>query len=86
MENQTGFELKPNKQTDNLGFSDWRHLASHLSQHEISMEHTQNCKKLFELKTWLGKNCTIDKFNSEGRPNVCCMQGATKPGPALDTT
>jgi hypothetical protein len=30
---------------------------------KISMEHMQNCKKWFELKTRLGKNCTIDEFN-----------------------
>jgi hypothetical protein len=55
------FELKQNKLTDNLGFSDWRHLASHLSRHEISMEHMQNCKKWFELKMQLCKNYTIGK-------------------------
>jgi hypothetical protein len=49
------------------------------------MEHTQNCKKWFELKTRLGKNCTISKFNSEGRPNVCGMQAAAKPEPVLVT-
>jgi hypothetical protein len=59
------------KQTDSLGFSDRRHLVSHLSRHEISMEHTQNCKKWSELKTRSGKNCAIDKFNSEGQPNIC---------------
>jgi hypothetical protein len=48
------------------------------------MEHMQNCKKWFELKkTWLDKSCTIDKLNSEGRPNICGMQTATKPAPAL---
>jgi hypothetical protein len=47
------------------------------------MEHTQNCKKWFELKTWLGKNCTVDKFNSEGQPDICGMQAATKPEPVL---
>jgi hypothetical protein len=49
------------------------------------MEHEQNCKKWFELKTELGKNCTIDKFYSEGRPNICCTQAATKPEPVLTT-
>jgi hypothetical protein len=78
-ENPFGFGLKQNKLTDSLGFSDWRHLASHLSQHEISMEHMQNCKKWFELKTRLGKNCTIDKFNSEGRPNICGIEAFMKP-------
>jgi hypothetical protein len=43
----------------------------------------QNFKKGFELKTRLGKNCTIDKINSEGRPNICGMQVAMKPEPAL---
>jgi hypothetical protein len=38
------------------------------------MEHMQNFKKWFELKTELGKNCTTDKFNSEGWPNICGMQ------------
>jgi hypothetical protein len=42
------------------------------------MEHKQNCKKLFDLKTRLGKNCTIDNFNSEGWPNVCGTQGAAE--------
>jgi hypothetical protein len=28
------------------------------------MEHMQNCKKWFELKTWLGKNCRTDKENA----------------------
>jgi hypothetical protein len=63
-ENPFEFGLKQDKLTDSLGFSDWRHLTSHLSRQEISMEHMQNCKKRFELKTRLGKNCTIDKFNS----------------------
>jgi hypothetical protein len=43
----------------------------------------QNCKKWFELKTWLGKNGTVDKFNSEGWPNICGMQAATKTEPLL---
>jgi hypothetical protein len=47
------------------------------------MEHMQNCKKWFELKTRLGKNCAICKFNSEGQPNICGMQLATKPELAL---
>jgi hypothetical protein len=83
-ENPFGFGLKQNKLTDGLGFSDWRHLAYHLSRHEISMEHMQNCKKWSELKTWLGKNCTTDKFSSEGPPNICGTQAATKPGTALN--
>jgi hypothetical protein len=66
------------KQTDSLGLSDRRRLACHLSLQEISMEHMQNCKKWFELKTRLSKNCTIDKFHSEGRPNVCGTQGAAE--------
>jgi hypothetical protein len=45
MENLFGFGLKQNKITDSLGFSDQQHLVSHLSQHEISMEHEQNFKK-----------------------------------------
>jgi hypothetical protein len=49
------------------------------------MEHMQNCKKWFELKTWLGKNCTTDKLNSEGQPNICATQAAMKPEPTLDT-
>jgi hypothetical protein len=48
------------------------------------MEHMQNCKKWFELKTRLGKNCTIDEFNSEGRSNICGTQVATKPEPVLE--
>jgi hypothetical protein len=48
------------------------------------MEHMQNCKKWFELKIRLGKNCTIDKFNSERWPNICGMQAAMKPEPALE--
>jgi hypothetical protein len=31
------------------------------------MEHSRTEKKWYELKTQLGKNCTTDKFNSEGR-------------------
>jgi hypothetical protein len=50
------------------------------------MEHMQNCKKWFELKTRLGKNYAIDKFNSEGRPNICGTQAATKPELALHLT
>jgi hypothetical protein len=50
------------------------------------MEHMQNCKKWFELKAWLGKNCTIDKFYSDGQPNIYGMQVATKPEQALDAT
>jgi hypothetical protein len=68
-ENPFGFGPKQNKLTDSLGFSDWRHMTSHLS-HEISMGHIQNCKNWSELKTQLGKNCTIDKLNSEGPPNI----------------
>jgi hypothetical protein len=34
----------------------------------------------------LGKNYTIDKFSSEGRPNVCGTQTATKPVPVLWVT
>jgi hypothetical protein len=82
-ENPFGFGLKRDKLTDSLVFSDWRHLVSHLSLHEISMEHMQNCRKWCELKTLLGKNCTIDKFNSEGLPNICGTRGATKAEPAL---
>jgi hypothetical protein len=80
-ENLFGFGLK--KKTDSFGFSDWQHLASHLSQHEISMELMQNCKKWFELKTRLRKYCIIDKFNSEGWPNICSTHAATKPELAL---
>jgi hypothetical protein len=83
-ENPFGFGLKQNKLTDSLGFSDWLHLASHLSRYEISMEHMQNCKNWFELKTRLGKNCTIDKFNSEVQPNICGTQAAMKSEPALE--
>jgi hypothetical protein len=50
------------------------------------MEYVQNCKKWFELKARLDKNCTIDKFNSEGRPNICGTYDATEPGPALVPT
>jgi disintegrin and metalloproteinase domain-containing protein 10 len=50
------------------------------------MEHTQNCKNWFELKTDLGKNYTVDKFDSEGRPNICGTRGATKPELALLNT
>jgi hypothetical protein len=66
------FALKQNKLTDIQGFSDWRHLATRLSRHEMSVEHTQICKKWYELKTRLDNNCTIDKeqqryFESEKR-------------------
>jgi hypothetical protein len=44
----------------------------------MSMEHLQNCKKLLQLKTRLGKNCTIDKFTSEGWPNICGTQAVAK--------
>jgi hypothetical protein len=47
------------------------------------MEHKQNCKIWFELKTRLGKNCTIDEFNSEEWPNICGTQAAMKPELAL---
>jgi hypothetical protein len=47
------------------------------------MEYSQSFKKWFELKTRLGKNCTIDKFSSEGRPNICGRQTATEPELAL---
>jgi hypothetical protein len=50
------------------------------------MEHMEKCKQWFELKTRLGKNCTIDKFNSKGRPNICGKQAAAKPEPALHLT
>jgi hypothetical protein len=43
------------------------------------MEHKQNSKKLFQLKTRLGKNYTTGKFNSEGRPNICGTQARTGP-------
>jgi hypothetical protein len=82
-ENPFGFGLKQNKLTDSLGFSDWRHIASHLSRQEISMDHMQYGKKWFGLKTRLGKNCTIDKCSSEGRPNICGTQTATKPEQVL---
>jgi hypothetical protein len=62
-ENPFGFGLKQNKVTDGSGFSDWRHLTSHLSRHQICMEHMYNCENLFELKTRFDKNFTIDKFN-----------------------
>jgi hypothetical protein len=54
-ENSFGFDLKQNKLTESMGFSDWRHFASRISRHEMAMEHLQNCKNLFELKTLLGK-------------------------------
>jgi hypothetical protein len=38
----------------------------------------QTVKKWFELKTRLGENCIIDKFNSERRPDVCGTQAAPK--------
>jgi hypothetical protein len=47
------------------------------------MGHMQNCKKWFELKTQFGNYCTTDKFNQEGRPNICGMQAAKKPGLVL---
>jgi hypothetical protein len=37
-----------------------------------------NCKKWFELKTRMGKNCKIDKLKSEGRPNISGTQAALK--------
>jgi hypothetical protein len=46
-ENPFGFGLQQNRLTDSSGFSDWRHFASHLSRHEMSMEHMQNCEKWF---------------------------------------
>jgi hypothetical protein len=47
------------------------------------MAHMQNSKKWFELKTRLAKNCTIDKFGSEGQPDICGTQAAMKPELAL---
>jgi hypothetical protein len=48
------------------------------------MEHMQNRKKWFQLRTQFGKKCTIDKFNSEGQPNIHGTQAAMKPEPVLE--
>lgn len=42
------------------GFSDWRHLAIHLSRHETTTEYIKNFKKLLELRKRLDENLIVD--------------------------